>query len=178
MYEIIYLMAASALFGYFRKVADLLDEHGLKWFNGAEMATGIAVGILGAYLVSYEPVLANVILAMIAALIVRGKVDYINHLLASIIILLSFPLFAPFDYSIFISFFMVFAVFGAFKDQYDVRLYRTGWRFLLSEVMLHYPAITAAYGLLTSIWTPFIAFTLYTIGYDLTKLYYLKKGIG
>ena len=79
---------------------------------------------------------------------------------------------------IFLPFFLVFAVFGTFKDYYDGMKRARGWMYGINETMLYYPASTAAYGLLASNWFPFVAFMTYTTVYDLTKLIYLKRGVG
>ncbi|MFT4311377.1 MAG: hypothetical protein ACMXX7_02015 [Candidatus Woesearchaeota archaeon] len=40
------LLINSFLFGFFTKLADLLDEHGLKMFKGADILFGILWGYL------------------------------------------------------------------------------------------------------------------------------------
>ncbi|VVC04585.1 Uncharacterised protein [Candidatus Burarchaeum australiense] len=178
MYELLYLIAVSALFGYSMKVADLLDEHGLKWFRDADLLMGAAWGAFGSLLVLYDAVMANILLAMIAGFVLRRRLDYENHVLASMLIVISFLLFAPFDYTVFLPFFLVFVIFGTLKDYYDDVLHGKGWAFVLTEAMLYYPIPTAIYGVLTGAWMPFVAFTTYTLAYDFTKLAYLRRGIG
>jgi len=120
---------------------------------------------------------ANIMLAMVAGFILRRRLDYPNHILAALMIVVSFFLFAVFDYSIFLPFFLVFTVFGAIKDYADDVLQLSGWKYVLSESMLYYPIPTAVYGVLTGAWAPFIAFTAYTLAYDVTKLVYIRKGV-
>ena len=178
MYELAQLAIVSVLFGYSMKVADLLDEHGLKWFRGADMLMGAACGFFGALLIAYDYAIANIALAMLAAFIMRWRIDYPNHVLAAAIMLIAFFAYAPFDYSIFLPFFLVFTIFGSLKDYYDDVLHETGWKYVLNEVMLYYPVPTMVYGLLAGAWLPFIAFTTYTFAYDFTKLIYMKRGFG
>ncbi|MFA6035567.1 MAG: hypothetical protein WC759_01265 [Candidatus Micrarchaeia archaeon] len=177
MYDLVYLVAASALFGYSMKMADLLDEHGLKWFKWADMLMGIAWGCFGAVLVLYDFTIANIMLAMIAGFVVRKRLDYQNHILAAALIVAAFALFAQFDYLIFLPFFLVFTLFGALKDYEDDVLHGRGWKYALNEAMLYYPIPTAVYAVLAGTWIPFIAFTTYTLAYDLTKIAYMRKGI-
>ncbi len=178
MYDLLSLIAISALFGYSMKIADLLDEHGLKWFKGADWLAGVAWGMFGSMLLLYNDAIANIMLAMIAGFVIRRRLDYPNHILAALMIVASFFLFAVFDYSIFLPFFLVFTVFGAIKDYADDVLQLKGWKFVLTESMLYYPIPTAVYGILAGAWAPFLVFTTYTLAYDLTKLTYMKRGIG
>jgi len=177
MYDLATLLAVSVLLGYSMKVADLLDEHGLKWFRGADMLMGIAWGCFGAVLVFYDFAIANMMLAMVAAFIVRRRLDYPNHMLAAALVMVAFVLSSAFDYMIFLPFFLVFTLFGALKDYEDDVLHGKGWRYALNEAMLYYPIPTAVYAVLAGTWVPFFALTTYTLAYNLTKLFYMKRGV-
>ena len=41
------ILIFAALYGITMKIADLLDEHGLKWFKGSAIIFGILWGLFG-----------------------------------------------------------------------------------------------------------------------------------
>lgn len=83
------LLINSFLFGFFTKLADLLDEHGLKMFKGAKILFGIVWGIFGTLVIIFSPLLATLYLAILINWIIRGNIDYLNHRIATAIILVS-----------------------------------------------------------------------------------------
>ena len=78
----------SCLFAVTMKIADLLDEHGLSFFKGADILFGVLWGIFGALLCLSHTIIANVILAMMMGFVIRKRLDYINHIIAFIIMAL------------------------------------------------------------------------------------------
>lgn len=83
------LLLNSFLFGFFTKLADLLDEHGLKLFKGADILFGVLWGIFGAFVIIFNPLLATFYLAILISWLIRGNIDYLNHRIATAIILVS-----------------------------------------------------------------------------------------
>ena len=146
------------------KIADLLDEHGLKLFKNADLVFGIAWGAFGSLLVLDGGIVATVVMAMNVAFIVRNRLDYRNHrvaatmVIASGIVSQSIPA-APFEV-----FLAVFVLFGRSKD-----LKMQGFAAHLTELMLYYPIPTLTYCLIYGHWELFWVFTVYTIAYDMTK---------
>lgn len=84
--EILKISLLSILFSVTMKIADLLDEHGLKWFKYADVLFGIFWGGFGALLAVTDDAIANVLLAMMIGFVIRKRLDYINHIIAFTII--------------------------------------------------------------------------------------------
>lgn len=83
------LLVNSFLFGLFTKVADLLNEHGLKLFRGADIVFGLLWGGFGTLVMVFSPLLATFYLAILISWLIRGNIDYLNHRIATAIILIS-----------------------------------------------------------------------------------------
>ena len=165
----------AALYGFTMKVADLLDEHGLRLFKGSALVFGALWGFFGALLVLTDPVIANIVLAMNIAFILRLRLDYLNHALAASIIIVAFLLTASIQPVLFLAFYLAFIAFGSLKDVLDDVFKRKGFFKKLSETMWYYPVSTLIYGLITNNFFPFAVLTVFTVSYDLTKLYFAKK---
>lgn len=69
------ILIVAALYGAIMKLADLFDEHGMHWFKGDKIISGLLWGILGAFLIISRVDIANLILAMILVFIVRMRVE-------------------------------------------------------------------------------------------------------
>lgn len=167
----------SLLYGINMKIADLLNEHGLKWFKGSNMLFGILWGCFGILLVLSNNAIANIILAMNIAFIVRNRLDYLNHKIAASMIILGFLLTSAINPILFAVFYVTFVLFGSVKDYVDdVLKKKNGILVSLNEAMLYYPISTLIYGLITNEWIVFLVFFTYTLSYDITKHIYKKKG--
>ena len=83
----------AGLYGVTMKTADLLNEHKLKWFKGSNILFGFLEGFFAVLLIIGNIQVANLVLAQVIAFIVRGRVDYRNHMLAAAIIIVSFLFF-------------------------------------------------------------------------------------
>lgn len=158
------------------KVADLLNEHGLKWFRGSQTLFGILWGVFGAWLVFLDPVIANIVLAMNVAFLLRNRLDYFNHQLAATIIIVAFLYNGTFLPHIFIGFLLISYVFGSLKDIFDDRLKKQGFVFKLTESALYYPIPTFIYSWITGKWYVFVICTLWLVSYNIVKSYARKKG--
>lgn len=177
LFSIPMIILYALLYGITMKIADLLDEHGLKWFKGSAILFGLLWGVFGVLLVLSNSAIANIMLAMNLAFIIRNRLDYINHQIAASIIIISFLFSAVFNPILFISFYAIFLVFGLSKDYVDdILKEKRGVLVFLNEVMLYYPAPTFIYCLFYGNWIVFWAFLVYTIAYDTTKFIYKKKG--
>ncbi len=158
------------------KLADLLDEHGLKLFPGAQMLFGILWGFFGSLLVLGPSDIANVTLAMVLAFIVRMRIDYRNHAIAAVMIVIAFVWKAAFEPGLFAIFFIVFTVFGGLRDYLgDVRK-KKDWLYKINEPMWYYFVPPAVYGTVSGNWGVFFVFTIYGVAYDLVKygLFYAR----
>ncbi len=113
------LLINSALFGLFTKLADLCDEHHWKPFKGAGLFFGILWGIFGAAVIIGHPLIGSFYLAILFHWILRNKIDYLNHGIATIIILISFIFVSKtyqFDWYLFGVIFVTYSIFGVLRD--------------------------------------------------------------
>lgn len=163
----------SVFFGITMKYADLLDEHGLKLFKGSKILFGILWGFFGSLLIISNPIIANVLLAMVLVYLVRMRIDYVNHCIAAVMMILSFILFQELLAFEFIFFALFFLVFGSMKDYFQDKkikkniFYKTGIWF--------YPISTLIYGFITNNFLPFLSLTVYNLSYAVIKIYYQKS---
>lgn len=83
------ILLLSFFFGITTKYADLFNEHGLKPpFRGAEVLAGIAWGVLGGFLIISEEHVAVLFTALVLYWIYQIKLDYLNHAIGGVIMLL------------------------------------------------------------------------------------------
>ena len=170
LFSIPMLIIYAIAYGITMKVADLLNEHGLKWFKGSAIVFGSLWGIFGAMLVMGDNTIANIMLAMNIAFIIRHRLDYINHQIASSIIIIAFLFTSTFSPVLFLVFYFAFLIFGSMKDYVnDILKKKSGIFVLLNEAMLYYPIPTFIYCMIYGNWIVFWTFLFYTIAYDLTK---------
>ena len=169
------IIVLTFLFGVTMKIADLLNEHGLKLFNGANIIFGILWGVFGAWAISFDNDIANIILAMILAFILRMRIDYRNHAIASIIIIVSFLTYCDFVKEIFFFFFLFFITFGTAKDLLDdyyksnnifKKISETGWYYIVSSLI---------YSLYVNNYLSLIVLSTYILSYNLIKYCYEYK---
>ena len=167
-----------AFFGATMKIADLFDEHGMKsWFKGDRIIFGLLWGFFGILLVLSRPDIANVTLAMILAFLVRMRVDYRNHAIATVMIIVAFLYKGIFDPTLFFLFFIIFTIFGGLRDYLgDVRK-KKDWIYKINEPAWYYVIPTFIYSIASGNWMIFYTFTVYIIFYDLAKyfFFYQKK---
>lgn len=173
------LIIFAFLYGVSMKIADLLNEHGLKWFKFSDIIFGLLWGTFGAIIIYYsDPITGSLVLAMNLAFLVRGRLDFINHQLATFIVIFTAIFVGQIEFSTLVLFTMIFWFFGWLKDQMDVKLKRFAnhWLGRANESMLYYPIPTLILGIISSHFTPFIIFTMYTVAYNATKLIAAKYG--
>jgi len=171
------MIFCAALYGITMKIADLMNEHGLKWFRFSNLIFGAACGVFGALLILGDVIIANVILAMNIAFIIRRRIDYLNHAIALTIILITFLFYSTISPVLFFVFFIVFLAFGGLKDYVnDVMKKGSGLAFILTESMLYYPIPTLIYCIFFGNWVVFAVFLAYTIFYNAAKYCAMKSG--
>lgn len=169
MSYIFILLISAALYAMTMKVADLLNEHGLKWFSGSNILFGVLWGVFGAILVLFDVYIANIVLAMNIAFIVRMRLDYINHSIASSIIIIVFLWKSQLVFSLFFIFYLIFVTFGGIKDIIGDKRKKKDSIYLLSESMLYYSVPTLVYSLITGHWNTFFTLTVFTLFYNFIK---------
>ncbi|HEV3365403.1 MAG TPA: hypothetical protein VG795_14940 [Acidimicrobiia bacterium] len=83
------IVVLSVAFGFTSKFADLCNEHGVRWFRGADLALGAVWGAAGAALVLTDPAVGAVVVATTLYWFLRVKLEYPNHALAGVLIMLA-----------------------------------------------------------------------------------------
>ncbi len=167
----------AILFGITMKIADLHDEHKLKYFKGSAILFGFLLGGFGTLLVLSNVLIANIMLAMTLASIIRNRLDYINLQIAGTTIIISFIASSIFMPILFTVFFAIFLIFGSVRDYIGDKIKKKNkLQSIYDDVMWYYSIPTLIYCLIYGNWIIFGAFLVYEIAYDLTKYIYKKKG--
>lgn len=116
------ILILSILFGITVKMADLLDEHGLKIFKGDALLFGILWGAIGSILILSNQIIATFFLAIILHWILRYRIDYLNHGVAACLMIITYIYsFGNFntDWLLFLIIFIPYSFFGLFNDAAD-----------------------------------------------------------
>lgn len=170
------LLGYAIALGATMKIADLLDEHGLKWFPGDKMLFGILWGFFGILLILSRADIANILLARILAYIPRKRLDYFNHALAAIVIIIAFLWKSSFSPIVFFSFFAIFLIFGYIRDYYGNHRQKKDILFAINEPGFYYIVATLIYSFLVREYTAFFAFTLMQLSYNFIKYGFYHAG--
>lgn len=175
--DVINIIILSILFAVTMKIADNLNEHGLKLFKGANILFGFFWGIFGAFLILSNNLLTNLWIAVLIGWILRAKEDRLNHGIASTIILLVFIFNLDkfnFDKSLFLTFFLGMIIIGLIHDYltYSKVVSRTFSE--LFHSILYFTLLPLLYSLITNQWIVFISLFSFIIAYELTR-YSSKK---
>jgi hypothetical protein len=83
------IFCLSFCFGVTNKLADLMNEHGLNWGRPLNILMGFIWGFLGALLVIQSTTLAVSYISLVLYWFLMLKLDYHNHAIAGVIILIS-----------------------------------------------------------------------------------------
>ena len=84
--DILLIIIITIFCNVFQKIADALDEHGLKLFRHADVLFGVIWGILWALLTNVNSNVATYSVALIFYWLIKGKIDYVNHAISIIIV--------------------------------------------------------------------------------------------
>lgn len=168
-FSFIELFVIAILYGVTMKIADLLDEHGLRMFPGADLLFGIAWGACGSLLVLADPVVANVLLAQMVAYIVRRRLDYVNHAIGATMMIVAFVASTEFLPLLFGVFGVTFLLFGALRDYIGNVRTKRDWLYLVNEPAWYYVIPPAIYGLVTGEWLLFALLAVYRVSYNIVK---------
>lgn len=170
------IILRAVCYGITMKIADLLDEHWLKLFPYASILFGIARGFFGLLLILYSSaVIGNIMLAMNIAFIIRGRLDFLNHQIATSIIIIWFLLYSAFLPQVFLLFYFIFLFFGLLRDSIWDRINKSIIEKIYENFMWYYPIPTLIYSYITYDWQVFFVFAAYSIAYDITKFIFNKK---
>lgn len=176
LFTIPMIIIYAILYGITMKIADLFNEHGMKfWFKGSAILFGILWGLFGSLLIFSNIYVANVLLAMILAFIFRMRIDYRNHAIATVIIIITFIAKSVFEPLTFFIFLANFVIFGSIKDYLDDILKKKNFLQKISETGWYYVIPTLIYAIFTGQWIVFYVFTVYIVFYDIVKYIGEKK---
>lgn len=169
----------ALLFGTTMKIADLLDEHGLKWFKGSKILFGFLWGIFGGLLILSNPIIANIYLALVLAFILRYRIDYLNHGIAATIMIFVFLLTQIVNWEVLLFFFSVFAIFGLATDYFENKKYPKNslLKFCRKFVDLRaqYYLFPFLYSIYTGFWLAFFVVGLNMLFYEITLRFAKRK---
>ena len=163
----------AVLFGITMKIADLLDEHGLKWFKGSTILFGFFWGGFGALIILSNNILANIYLAIILAFVLRYRIDFLNHGIATTIMFLTFLSTQTINWNIFLIFFISFATFGLIHDYLENKKFKENILKKLSDLRTQYYLIPLIYSIITGTWIVFFTVSLNMLSYEIT----LRQGM-
>ena len=159
----------AIVFGSTMKIADLLDEHGVKLFKGDALLFGLLWGVFGGLLILSRGDVANLLLARILAYLPRNRLDYVNHGIAGVIIILTFIWKAAFLPMLFFLFFAIFLGFGFLRDHFGNKRQKKDLLFALQEPAFYYIIPTFFYSLWIGDSLVFLVFALSQVSYNLVK---------
>ena len=173
--------AIAALFGFTIKLADLVNEHGLRLFWGDSYFFGVAWGVLGALVILGDPtngIISNAVLAMVLAFIIQLRIDYVNHAIGTVMIIVTFLATSSFAPQTFFIFFASFVFFGALRAYLgDVRGKKDMWFRLSEPGWVHYFVVPFVWSLVTGIWSLFVFFAVYRGCYNIAKYGLYRMGV-
>ena len=172
LFSVPMLLVYSVLFGLTMKVADLLNEHGLKLFKGSTLLFGILWGSFGATMILGNNILANFFLALLIHWILRYRIDYLNHSVAASIMLIVFlynlPNFAI-DWLLFLVVFVIYSIHGLLNDAADRREIGGIWAKYF-ESNSHYFTIPIILTFINpAYWIVLATSVLHIVSYETTK---------
>lgn len=162
--------------GISMKIADLLDEHGMKSFKGSTIYYGILWGGFASLWVIVDTHLANAILATILAFLIRMRLDYRNHAIAASMVIITFISVSSIIPNEFILLFSGFTLLGLIKDYLGERKITNKILYYINEFASYSIITSLVYSIIFGNWIVFIAVALSTISYGLVKFYFHKWG--
>ncbi|MBU3924119.1 MAG: hypothetical protein KJ592_04330 [Nanoarchaeota archaeon] len=177
--QLLLILSFAFLLGFISKTADLLNEHGLKWFKHIDTFLGLIWGSMGAYLVYIDPNLATVYITTVLYWFIRIKLDYPNHAIAGVIISLTTLWVAKYNpnFSWYYTFwlFLWLTISGYIntylKDHYEIN--NPSLKSFL-RLRLRYYAGPLVFSLIISNYLPFIATILGMLGTEIVTIWFDK----
>jgi len=175
-----FLIIYGMLCGATMKLADLMTEHGVRWFKGDKMLFGVLWGVFGALLVIHPANLANVILARIFSYFPRARIDYANHAIGAAIIILAFIIHdTTFNTIVFFSFLVLFLLLGGVRDYWGNTKKKgkqeTAWK-KLTEPAWHHLLIPLVYSLYIHEYMVFWVCAALQLAYNAVKYGFYHAG--
>jgi hypothetical protein len=161
------------------KMADLLGEHGLKWFKSSALLFGILFGISGSLLILNDNILANFFIALLIHWVLRFRIDSSEHGVAGAIMFTTFVLnlnsfvLNPLIFWITLITFSIFGLLNDAADRKDIK----GFVAKLAKSQFHFfmvPLILIFFDI--SYWIILIASFSFIISYEAIKFFFKTKG--
>ncbi len=175
MDTVIHLAILSFFFGFFVDFADLLDEHGLRWFSGSALLSGILWGIFGSLLIYLDASAALYVSTLVLYWVLKQKLDFLNHAVGgSLILLTSFVLLPQTEIATLalVVGFSVQAIQGfvgtAIKKKYPLE----GKKKELIRLRHFLPPL--AISLVISNWIPLLVFICFTLGLKMSEVWFIR----
>jgi len=173
------ILLYAALHGITMKLADLFNEHDVRWFRGDSLLFGFIWGGFGALIILSNQLLGTIYLAMVFAFVLRARTDYLNHGIANIIMFFTyFYRYQTINWQPLLLFFVIFAVFGLISDRFREKKYpkdkilkslRT-----LSDLRTHYYWFPLIYSIVTGVWLVFLTVGVNMFAYEMVRQIYKK----
>ena len=113
---------------------------------------------------------------MVLAFIVRMRIDYRNHAIAAVIIIVAFVWKSRFDAIPFLIFFTAFIVFGSLKDYLGNMRQERDWLYKINEVAWYVVVLPLIFAIVTGDWLLFGVAAVDVISYDLVKYGFFYSG--
>ncbi len=177
------LIVVTVLFGFTMKLADLVNEHGLRLFVFDSYIFGAMWGVFGSLLIlsdlgSAGGAVANAVLAMILAFIIQLRIDYLNHAIGTVMVIITFLGTSALIPNIFFVFFTSFVFFGVIRAYLgDIRAKKDIWYRLSEPGWAHYYIVPFIWSAVTGIWLVFIVFAIYRSCYNIAKYGLYQIGV-
>jgi len=170
--RIILVAIISSFLGISMKIADLLDEHGYKWFRHSDIIMGVIWGLLGAALIFYDNMLAILWISVALGFLIRCRIDYPNHGVAVVIWFLAaffkkIDIFA--NWQAFVYLFLGLTITGMIHDeiQYKNKKVNKKLRMFFYDYHLHWYIIIVLYLIFTRDFITFFSLISFSYSYGL-----------
>jgi hypothetical protein len=173
----IYLIAIAFGFGVTNKLADLMNEHGLRWFKQDDFIFGVIWGGLGALLIVGHPLLVAPYLSLVLSWIVLLQLDHVNHALAGVMMILASAWMAvQYSVDLVATIIMLLAFVLVSVVQSRTRK-RHAWLDKFWRLRLRIYLIPFVYSLYVGDFLPFWTTVSGMIGVEIVTNYYSYKGV-
>lgn len=172
--NIFLLTLIAATCGITMKIADLLDEHGLKLFTGADIVFGMLWGLAASLLIVFgNAITGTIYIAMMIGFLIRHRLDYFNHQLAAAIVLVSGFVFLEFQPKLFFFFLAFILIGGPMRDRFgDIN----GFVGKILDFGWYYPLPSLLIGIYLQSWETFFVILTHMITYAVTKHVAARRG--
>jgi hypothetical protein len=157
--------------GVTSKFADLLNEHGITWFRGAGVLSGLLWGVLATLLTLTDRWVAVVWAGTVLFWFLRCKLDHFNHAFAGVAVLVA-ALYMAHDRRLSVLAVGLFALWLYVSALVNTELKRRGMLPGFLRLRLRYYAGPLVVGLLAHSWLPVVAIVAGMLGTELITVWH------